>query len=49
MSFLVKTDFKYSIDLTVLDAITGADDTIWQELSDESVNEMNEVEVVRKE
>ncbi len=40
MSFLVKTDFKYSIDLNVLDALTGGDDTIWQELSDEAVNEM---------
>ena len=40
MSFLVRTDFKYSIDLTVLDALTGADDTIWQELSDEAVLEM---------
>src|SRR4051794_12924421 len=40
MAFLVKTDFKYSIDLTTLDALTGADDTIWQELSDEAVLEM---------
>lgn len=40
MSFLVKTDFKYSIDLSALDALTGADDTIWQELSDEAANEM---------
>lgn len=40
MAFLAKTDFKYSIDLTVLDALTGADDSIWVELSDEAVNEM---------
>src|SRR6185503_18330829 len=40
MSWLVKTDFKYSIDLTTLDALTGADDTIWQEISDEAVTEM---------
>src|SRR5947207_12315131 len=40
MAFLAKTDFKYSIDLTVLDALTGADDSIWVELSDEAVLEM---------
>ncbi|HYV92771.1 MAG TPA: phage protein Gp36 family protein [Chitinophagales bacterium] len=40
MAFLVKTDFKYSIDLTALDALTGADDSIWVELSDEAVLEM---------
>jgi len=40
MAFLVKTDFKYSIDLTTLDALTGADDSIWVELSDEAVLEM---------
>ncbi len=40
MAFLAKTDFKYSIDLTTLDALTGADDSIWVELSDEAVQEM---------
>src|SRR5690349_1435196 len=40
MAFLAKTDFKYSIDLNTLDALTGGDDSIWTELSDEAVQEM---------
>lgn len=41
MSWLAKADFKFSIDQSVLDNLTGGDDTIWQELTDEAVNEMS--------
>lgn len=40
MAFLAKTDFKFSIDLSVLDNLTGSDDTIIDELSAEAVTEM---------
>lgn len=40
MRFLTKPDFKHSISLTVLDALTGNDDTIIDELSAEAVTEM---------
>ncbi len=40
MAFLEKTDYRFSIRLTVLDSLTGADDTIVEEISDEAMEEM---------
>ena len=40
MPFLAKTDYRFSINLTVLDSLTGGDDSIVDELSLEAIEEM---------
>jgi phage gp36-like protein len=40
MSFVSKTEFKYSIKTSIIDAITSNDDTILTELTDAAVTEM---------
>ncbi len=43
MPFFVKADLKYAIDLTVLDSLTGSDDTIIDELVAEGITEMKAI------
>jgi phage gp36-like protein len=40
MAFLTKTDFRFSISITVLNSLTGNDDTIIDEIAAEAVEEM---------
>ena len=40
MAFLAKTDYRFSISISVLNALTGSDDTIVDEFSAEAVEEM---------
>ena len=40
MAFLTKTDFRFSISISVLNSLTGSDDTIVDEISAEAVEEM---------
>ena len=40
MPFVPKEDFKYSISISVLDALTGSDDAIVEEMTNEAVTEM---------
>lgn len=40
MAFVSKAEFKYSIPISIIDAITESDDTILTELTDEAVVEM---------
>ena len=37
MAFLEKTDYRFSISLAVIDAITGTDDSIVDEISAEAI------------
>ena len=40
MAFLAKTDYRFSISISVLNTLTGGDDTIIDEMSAEAVEEM---------
>ena len=40
MAFLAKTDYRFSISISVLNSLTGSDDTIVDEFSAEAVEEM---------
>ena len=40
MAFIAKTDYRFSISLSVLNSLTGNDDTIIDEISAEAVEEM---------
>ena len=40
MAFLAKTDYRFSISISVLNALTGSDDTIVDEFAAEAVEEM---------